>query len=172
MQQNLNHIKMKLTPPLKKKESALSILPVFLISFQILPLLSPYCSISRCLVGSFFFVCFYKPQWSWKRSICNKVINVTQFTSKFVEIDWLCEHFWNKALCLSIIWKFNKHCFTSHGWKRSLSLICGTSLGKADVATAMCKAEKDTDGLSTWTFSGLDSLVAWGTPMLHLAQLF
>lgn len=50
--------------------------------------------------------------------------------------------------------KFNKHWFTTHSWTRSLSLFCGTSLGKAELATTTCKVEEDADVFSTWAFSG------------------
>lgn len=171
MQQNLNRIKMRKNP-LKKNKSSLLILPVFLISFQILPLLSPCCSVSRYMVVSWLLGHFCRPQRSRNRNICSKIIYATQFDSKFVGVDGLWEHFWSNVLRWSIIWKFNKQWFTTHNWKRSHSLICGTSLGKAEVATAMCRVEEDTGGFSTWEFSGLDTPAARGTLILPLAQLF
>ena len=159
---------MKITP-LKKKESVLPTLPDFLIFFQMLLLLSPLCSLSRCMVVSFFFGHFCRPQWSCKRQICRKIINATQFTSIFVSIDGLREHFWSNALCLSIMWRYNKQWFTTHDCKRALSLICGTSRGKADVATAVWEVAEDTNGFSPWPGRCCSS---GNTPILPLAQLF
>lgn len=113
-----------------------------------------------CAVGILSLGLLYWPPGSWKRTICDKVINVAQFTSMPVSVDGV-PHF--LAMHSSTIRKFNSHWLT-HSSERLLVSTHGYKPQGGECGTSTCTAEEDTDGFPTWHWGGTNpgAQLFWG----------